>query len=170
MKDTPIQEDPKRYLNEPAILLATWFGSGLLPKFPGTWGSLAALPFAWALHTFLGWQGLVLGTALAYSLGICASNRYVSRIGGDDPGAVVIDEVAGLWMTLIPAAYLVTMPDVLTYAIAFVLFRIADIAKPWPVSWADSQIKGGLGIMLDDLLAALYSGAGVILYLIYLRS
>ncbi|MBC8268055.1 MAG: phosphatidylglycerophosphatase A [Rhodospirillaceae bacterium] len=156
-------------LSDPAVLLATWFGSGLLPIMPGTWGSLAALPFAWALHITFGWSGMALAALAAFVIGIWASNAYISRLGGDDPGPVVIDEVAGQWLTLVPAAYLAPFaPDLITYLVAFVLFRIADIFKPWPASWADRTIHGGLGIMLDDILAAIYSGLALAVYLKYL--
>ncbi len=158
-------------LNNPAILIATWFGSGLLPKAPGTWGSLAALPFAWALHLTGGWVGLALATLAVFFIGIWASNGYVARLGGEDPGSVVIDEVAGQWLTLIPAAYLSpNAPDLITYAIAFGLFRLADIFKPWPASWADRTIKGGLGIMVDDIIAAIFSAAGLTLFMVYFGS
>ncbi len=154
-------------LNSPAILIATWFGSGLLPKAPGTWGSLAALPFAWTIHALLGWPGLALATVVVFFIGIWASNGYIRRLGGDDPGAVVVDEVAGQWLTLIPAAYFMpNNPDFLVYVIAFVLFRLADIFKPWPASWADKNIKGGLGIMVDDIVAAIFSTVGLALYIV----
>jgi phosphatidylglycerophosphatase A len=153
---------------DPAVLLATWFGSGLLPFAPGTWGSLAALPFAWALHMSLGWSGLALAAIAAFVVGIWAANGYVVRLGGADPGPVVIDEVAGQWLTLVPAAYLAPLaPDLLTYGVAFVLFRIADIFKPWPASWADKKLHGGLGIMLDDIFAALYAGLGLTIFMLY---
>lgn len=156
-------------LTSPAILVATWFGSGFLPIFPGTWGSLAALPFAWWLHTWLGLTGLAVATLGAFLIGLWASIGYLARFGGDDPAPVVIDEVAGQWLTLIPAAYLAPLaPDLITYAIAFVLFRLADIFKPWPASWADTKIHGALGIMLDDILAAIYSATGLALMIIYL--
>ena len=92
-------------------------------------------------------------------------DNWVSR----DPGPVVIDEVAGQWLTLVPAAYLApSTPDLITYLIAFILFRIADIFKPWPASWADRTIHGGLGIMLDDIIAAIYSGLCLTVYIQYL--
>ncbi|NQU55777.1 MAG: phosphatidylglycerophosphatase A [Rhodospirillales bacterium] len=168
MTDNTPENGHRSALATPAVLLATWFGSGLLPLIPGTWGSLAALPFAWALHVSLGWGGLAIAAFTVFGIGIWASNGYVARLGGDDPGPVVIDEVAGQWLTLVPAAYLTPSPDVLTYLIAFVLFRIADIFKPWPASWADRKLHGGLGIMLDDIFAALYSGAGLTLFMLYL--
>jgi len=147
-------------LRDPGVLMATWFGSGLLPKAPGTWGSLAALPFAWLIAETAGPIGLAVGTLLVFVVGVWASNVYVRQSGGDDPGPVVIDEVAGQWMTL--AAVPV---DVRYYLVGFILFRLADIFKPWPASWADRSVKGGLGIMLDDVLAAIYSGGA--LYAVY---
>ncbi len=135
----------------PAILLATWFGTGVLPRAPGTWGSAAALPFAWAIHTAFGWQGLALASILVFGIGVWASEVYVRQSGAEDPGPVVIDEVVGQWLVLIPVA-----PDLLHYLVGFALFRLFDITKPWPVSWADRNVKGGLGVMLDDVLAAIY--------------
>jgi len=166
--DAAVPKHPASALKNPAVLLATWFGSGLLPKAPGTWGSLAALPPAWLLHTTTGWVGLAVGALVAFVVGIWAANGYTAKLGGDDPGPVVIDEVAGLWLTLLPAAYFAPLsPDFVTYGAAFVLFRLADIFKPWPVSWADSRIKGGLGIMLDDLLAGIYAGLVLTLIILY---
>ncbi len=151
-------------LANPAVLLATWFGSGLLPKAPGTWGSLAALPLAWVIHMNAGWVGLAVGVVIVFFVGIWAADGYTARLGGDDPGPVVIDEVAGQWLTLLPVAWLAPFsPDIVGYGVAFVLFRLADIIKPWPVCWADRTIKGGLGIMLDDLLAGIYAGLAVVL-------
>jgi phosphatidylglycerophosphatase A len=135
------------------MLLATWFGAGLLPKAPGTWGSLAALPFAWLIATAAGWPGLLAAPLLVFVIGCWAADRAARQLGIDDPGLVVIDEVAGVWLVLL----LATPPDPLLYAAGFLLFRLFDITKPWPVSWADRQIGGGLGIMLDDILAALYA-------------
>ncbi len=133
-------------------LVATWFGAGLLPRAPGTWGSLAALPCAWLIVRAGGWPLLALGTALVFALGAWAADQEAKLTGIQDPGSIVVDEVAGQWLTLLAAPL-----DPLAYGIGFVLFRVADIAKPWPVSWADRKIKGGFGIMLDDVLAAAYA-------------
>ncbi len=143
-----------------ARLIATWGGCGFLPKMPGTWGSLAALPFAWGLHSLGGWPLLGGAALLTFGVGIWASGVAARTQGLDDPSEVVIDEVAGQWLTLA-----VVPPDLLFYVLGFILFRIADILKPWPVSWADRNLKGGLGIMLDDVLAAVY--AGVVLFLLH---
>jgi phosphatidylglycerophosphatase A len=137
----------------PAVLLGTWFGAGLLPRAPGTWGSLAALPFAWGLYQGLGTAGLAAAAVVLFAVGTWAAGVYARHDDREDPSAVVVDEVVGQWLVL-----LAVPPDVILYALGFVLFRIADIVKPWPVSWADRSIKGGLGIMLDDVLAALYAG------------
>ena len=142
----------------PPILLATWFGAGLMPKAPGTWGSLAALPFAWAISANGGQVALLIGAVFAFGVGWWASNVYLQHFGGEDPGPVVIDEVAGQWLTLAAVA-----PDPVLFGVGFGLFRLVDIYKPWPVSWADQKVKAGLGIMLDDILAALYAGAGLYL-------
>ena len=143
-------------LRHPAVLLATWFGVGLLPKAPGTWGSLAALPFAWAIHATFGAAGLAIATVAVFGVGLWASSRYVRRAGIADPGAVVIDEVAGQWLTLLPAG-----TDPVLYGAGFVLFRVADIWKPWPVSWADRSLPGGFGVMADDILAGAIAGAAL---------
>jgi len=144
-------------LRHPSTLLATWFGSGLLPKAPGTWGSLAALPFAWAIQVTGGQLALLVAAGIAFLVGIWASDRMARDIGIKDPGAVVIDEVAGQWLTLafVPLS-------AWGYVAGFVLFRAADITKPWPASLADRRVGGGLGIMLDDIVAGLYAGLALL--------
>jgi phosphatidylglycerophosphatase A len=138
----------------PAGLAATWFGVGFLPKAPGTWGSLAALPFAWAIHQTLGRPGLAAAIVIVFVVGVWSSTVIVGRGGSGDPSAIVVDEVVGQWLVLV-----VVHPDVFLYAAGFVLFRAADIVKPWPVSWVDRRVKGGLGVMLDDVAAAAYAAA-----------
>ncbi|MBT3658442.1 MAG: phosphatidylglycerophosphatase A [Rhodospirillaceae bacterium] len=150
-------------LSDPSILLATWFGAGYLPKAPGTWGSLAALPFAWVIAEWSGGVGLAVAVLIVFGVGLWASVGYLRLGGGEDPGPVVIDEVAGQWLTLVPFA-----PDPLLYGLGFVFFRIADIIKPWPVSWADGHVKGPMGIMLDDVLAGIYAGAALYAVNVYL--
>jgi len=163
MSDASPEPIPKA--NAPAILLATWFGAGRLPRFPGTWGSLAALPFAWGIQTFGGWQGLGLATLAVFLIGLWSAAEYI-RDGDDpdpnsDPGPVVIDEVAGQWLTLLAAPL-----DPVFYAAGFALFRFFDILKPWPVSWAERSFKGAAGIMLDDIAAGIYAG-GILYGIVY---
>jgi len=132
-------------------LLCTWFGLGRLPGAPGTWGSLGALPFAWLLQIQGGPAALGIAILTLCALSAWAIPAYLRHRPGDDPGEIVIDEVAGQWLVL-----LLTPPDLILYAIGFCLFRALDISKPWPASWADRKLHGAAGIMLDDLLAALY--------------
>jgi len=133
-------------------VLGTWFGAGLLPGMPGSWGSLAALPCAWAIRSLSGIAGLAIAAVIIFSVGCWAAGTIARTSGLTDPGAIVIDEVAAQWLVLLPAPL-----DPLSYAVAFLLFRLFDIWKPWPVGWADHWVDGGLGIMLDDLLAAVYA-------------
>jgi len=152
MSDVSQDKSPKP--NAPAVLLATWFGAGRLPRFPGTWGSLAALPFAWGIQMFGGWHGLAIATLAVFLIGLWSASEFIRGGGDPDPGPVVIDEVAGQWLTLIAVPL-----DPVFYGAGFVLFRFFDILKPWPVSWAERSFKGAAGIMLDDIAAGLYAGA-----------
>jgi phosphatidylglycerophosphatase A len=148
---------------DPACMLATWFGVGRLPRAPGTWASLAALPLAAALD-WLGGPWLVLLAALAlFGLGVWASDRYMVACGLHDPAAVVVDEVVGQWLTL---ALLPLTP--IAYLLGFVLFRIADMVKPWPADWIDRTVAGGVGVMLDDVVAGIYAGALALALLVWL--
>jgi phosphatidylglycerophosphatase A len=139
---------------DPATMLATWFGVGYAPVAPGTWGSLAALPFAWGIAALAGAWALAPAAALLFLAGWAASNRVVAAGQDSDPQIIVVDEVVGQWLTLA-----VVPPSLGAYAGGFLLFRAADILKPWPASWADRKVGGGLGVMLDDVLAALYAAA-----------
>lgn len=146
-------------LSDLRILLATWFGSGYAPKAPGTGGSLLALPFGWGIAHFGGQTWLGIATVIVTLIGVWVANAYMAQAGEHDPGPVVIDEVAGQWLAMLPLAAAINWQIIL---IAFVLFRLFDIVKPWPISWADKNIKGGLGVMLDDVLAG--AAAAAILY------
>jgi phosphatidylglycerophosphatase A len=143
-------------------VLGTWFGAGLLPVVPGSWGSLAALPCAWVIRSLWGVAGLALAAVIVFAAGCWAAATIAKASGVRDPGAIVIDEVAAQWLVLLPAPL-----DPLSYAVAFLLFRIFDIWKPWPVRWADRRLSGGLGVMLDDLLAAVYA---VLVFLVALTT
>jgi len=145
-----------------ATWLATWFGAGRLPWAPGTWGSLAALPLAWLLLALGGPWLLLIAAALVFVLGLWASDRYMKAVGLHDPGAIVIDEVAGQWLTLAIAPL-----DPLAFLLGFVLFRVADVLKPWPANWLDRRVGGAFGVMIDDVAAAVYAG-GVLAIVIWL--
>lgn len=135
-----------------AHCLAIWFGAGLLRPAPGTWGSLAALPPAALIAWLLGWPGLLAGTLIILAVGLWASELYMRDTGRHDPKEVVIDEVAGQWLALLPVATYWEL-----YPAAFLFFRFFDIAKPWPASWADRDLPGSLGVMTDDIFAGGYS-------------
>ena len=148
-RDASLQGMP---LSHPAAFIATWGGVGLLPFAPGTWGTLAALPCAWVIHMLFGWTGLAAATLVVTLAGIWASGEVIRHLGREDPGLVCVDEVAGTLLTLIfaPRTWW-------AYAGAFVLFRVADVVKPFPASWCDRNLHGGAGAMLDDVAAALWS-------------
>lgn len=131
--------------------IATWFGSGHAPIASGTAGSLAALPFAWIIQTSFGNFALLFASVAMFFAGWWASNQYLKFNGGDDPREIVVDEVAGQWLLLS-----VMVPTWQAYFFGFLLFRVFDVVKPWPVSLADQKIEGGLGVMADDMLAAMY--------------
>jgi phosphatidylglycerophosphatase A len=148
---------------DPAILLATWFGAGFLPVAPGTWASLAALPCA-ALLVWLGGPVLVLAAGVAvFVLGIWAADAYMQTVQVHDPSAIVIDEVVGQWVTV---AFLPLDP--VMYALGFVLFRVLDVLKPWPANFIDRAVTGGLGVMLDDVVAGAYAAGALWLMLPWL--
>lgn len=147
---------PRPSLSSPAILIATGLGTGYLPKAPGTWGSLLAAVLAWPLAQAGGPVALLVGAALATLVGTWATRIYMERTGTQDPGAVVIDEVAGQWLALA-----LCPPHPLWWAAAFVAFRIADIAKPFPASWIDRNLHSAFGVMLDDLVAGAYAALAV---------
>ncbi len=139
-------------LSHPAMLIASGFGIGLLPGAPGTWASLAALPCAWLIRGAGGPTALAIAAAIAFLGGWWAAARVTSATPASDPGWVVIDEIAAQWLVLLAVPQRVWL-----YAAAFLAFRLFDIWKPFPVSWCDRTIKGGLGVMLDDIAAAIYA-------------
>lgn len=150
-------------LRQPPVLLATWFGCGLLPWAPGSWGSAAALPFAWLILWQAGAYGLLAAAVALLGVGIWAAGVYAERTASEDPGPVVIDEVTAQWLTLVPtASHLPAAPDPVHVLAGFILFRIADIVKPWPARWAERELPGGLGIMMDDVIAAAYAALGLV--------
>jgi phosphatidylglycerophosphatase A len=136
-------------LKNPVHLLACGFGSGLAPKAPGTFGTLAAIPF-WLALQLLAWPWYALAVAAAFILGIHICGRTARDIGVRDHGAIVWDEFVGLWIALAFAP-----PHWGWVLMGFALFRLLDIWKPWPIRWFDRNVHGGLGVMLDDAVAGL---------------
>lgn len=140
--------------------IATWFGAGYSPVAPGTAGSLAAILIAVLLHEYAGWGVLhfVAMAGLSFPIGVWAADKMESRMGVKDPGIVVIDEVAGQWVTLAG----VTAFHWQSWMAALVLFRIFDILKPPPVRQLE-RLRGGVGILADDIAAGAYGA--LLLYL-----
>jgi phosphatidylglycerophosphatase A len=139
-------------LSEPAVLLATWFGAGLSRKAQGTCGSLAALPCVWLMMRDFGQAGLAGAIILVFLCGWWAASRIEEKTGESDAQYIVIDEVAGQGLAL-----LFVPLDLTLYFVGFLLFRLFDILKPWPVNAVESRLKGGLGVMADDLAAGAYA-------------
>ena len=138
-------------LTDPIHFLALGFGSGLSPKAPGTMGTIAAIPVFLLMANFPTINYLaVLGVMSMFGIYICG--KAASDAGVHDHGAIVWDEIVGyvITMILVPA----TVTNVL---VGFVLFRIFDIFKPWPISWLDKNCHGGIGIMADDILAGVFA-------------
>lgn len=132
------------------MLLATGFGAGYLPKAPGTWGTLVALPIYLLLH------GLAPGPYIAtlaglFFIGILIAGSAEKIVDRADPGLIVIDEIVGMLITLIgaPLHWLVIL-------VGFTLFRFFDVLKPFPIGLVDQRFHGGIGIMLDDVVAGIY--------------
>ncbi len=143
-------------MSNPWHLLATGFGSGLSPVVPGTMGSLASIPF-WYLLTLLPWQLYSLAVMMSICIGVYICHRTAKDMGTHDHGSIVWDEFVGMWITLMA---LPTM-DWQWVAAGFVIFRLFDMWKPWPIRWFDRNIHGGMGIMVDDIVAGVIS-AGVL--------
>lgn len=136
----------------PAHFIALGFGAGLSPVAPGTFGTLVALPVAWALHA-LGSDALFVAVIVALLvIGAWASQVTGRHMGVADHGAIVIDEVAAFLLVLFFVG-----DNPLRQAFAFLLFRVFDIVKPPPIGYVDGAVKNGVGVMLDDLLAAGYT-------------
>ncbi len=143
-----------------AYWLAVWFGVGLLPFAPGTWGSLVALVLGLPILKYFGPTGLAIAIVFVMIAGIWASGLHQQISGLHDRGEVVIDEVVGQWITLLPLGFFtVTQSEALDIFLAFLLFRGFDIIKPWPIDIMDLRLKGGRGVMLDDVAAGLFAAA-----------
>jgi len=150
-------------MRNPWHLLATGFGSGLSPFMPGTVGSVAAIPFWW-LMTFLPLQLYSLVVLVGISVGVYLCHRTARDMGVHDHGSIVWDEFVGMWITLMAIPVL----NGWWVLAGFVIFRIFDIWKPWPIRWFDKNVHGGMGIMVDDIIAGVVSaavlyGAGLLL-------
>jgi len=150
----------KAFLSHPVHWLALGFGSGLMPKAPGTAGTLVAIPLI--LSTAALSFSLKLGILILITLvGIYLCGKSAELLGVHDHGSIVWDEIAGFYLTA-----LFVPVSLFWIVLGFIFFRIFDILKPWPIKQLDAQVHGGLGIMLDDIIAGVF--AGVLLYILQL--
>ena len=156
-------------LDRAVYWLGLGLGSGLPRRAPGTWGTVGGLIVAIPLLS-LGFIPFLIITLLACVVGIWICDRTSNLMGGHDDPHIVWDEWAGMWITLLPLSYMITNVDdfwhdivktssLIALLIAFILFRFFDIIKPPPIGWADRQVAGGLGIMLDDIIAGVMAAA-----------
>lgn len=153
---------PPRLLLHPFGLLSLGFGSGLVPVAPGTAGTLAAIP-VYLLMQDLALPVYVVTVSLLFIAGIPLCAWTARQLGVHDHPAIVWDEIVGYLITMLaaPAGWQ-------WMAAGFVLFRLFDIAKPWPIRWLDRQVHGGFGIMLDDLVAGVFAAVVLQLFFYYL--
>jgi len=147
------QRIPLTLLTDPGHLLSFGFGSGLSPYAPGTFGTLVAIPI-YLLAAYFGTWSVVLSCLFICLLGIVICGRTTRTLGVHDHPAIVWDEIAGYFVTM-----LFVPLSVMSVILGFALFRLFDILKPWPISVIDSRVKGGLGVMLDDILAGVFACA-----------
>jgi phosphatidylglycerophosphatase A len=146
----------------PIHWLAFGFGSGLAPKAPGTVGTVFAI-LPWLLLTQLSDTNYLVLVGIASLVGIYICGRSSELLGVHDHKGIVWDEFCGLWIALYACPL-----ELLPVIVGFGLFRFFDIVKPWPISWCDKELQGGLGIMLDDVIAGLFAWVGLQLILPYL--
>ena len=149
---------PGTLFRNPANFLALGGGSGLAPKAPGTFGTLAAVPLAFLMPAGVAAQIVVI--VVLFVIGVWCCDRCARDLGVHDHGGIVWDEIVGYLLTML------ALPRSLGWIVlGFVLFRVFDIAKPWPIGAIDRRVGGGFGIMIDDIVAALF--AAVILQLLW---
>ncbi|TQV66954.1 phosphatidylglycerophosphatase A [Exilibacterium tricleocarpae] len=138
-------------LRRPLLWLAFGFGAGLSPRAPGTAGTLVAVPVYLLIQDWspMAYAALLL---LTFAAGVYLCHRSAAILGVHDHPGIVWDEMVGLWITLFlaPSGWVWLL-------LGFVLFRFFDIVKPWPISWLDKNVHGGLGIMVDDVLAGIFA-------------
>lgn len=145
-------------LKNPIHLLAFGLGSGLAPKAPGTFGTLAALPIWWFCLAHLNTELYALVLLISFVIGVAICQITSHDMGVHDHGGIVFDEWVGVWITLLwlPQGNGL-WPDLAWLTAGFIAFRFFDIIKPWPIRWLDQKVAGGFGIMIDDVLAGVFA-------------
>ena len=150
-------------LKDPVVFIALGFGSGLSPIAPGTAGTIIAIPLYLLLSQFDFWIYLAVTMFVTFA-GIWLSAYTANKLKVHDHPSIVIDEIAGFFITM------ALVPNELIWiVIGFALFRFFDAVKPWPISWIDKNVKGGLGIMIDDVVAGVVSLLCMVLLMPYVN-
>lgn len=165
-------EQRRALLATPAGWLACGFGSGLTPVAQGTFGSLAALlPWLWLRELPL-WICLIVLLG-GFALGVWACDVAGRALGVEDHRSLVWDEFIGQWIALLPLQVSSLLPaggfQWWMLALGFVLFRLFDVWKPWPIRWLDRRVKGGFGVMIDDVIAGVFAGVVLGVFLQWMR-
>ena len=138
-------------IKDPVLFLAFGFGSGLSKKMPGTLGTVAAIPLYWVLQQSNDWVYLI-ATAISVVIGVAICDQAAKKLQVHDYGGIVWDEIAGFLITMcwVPFSWQ-------SLLVGFLLFRLFDIVKPWPIRWLDKHVSGGFGIMIDDVVAGAFA-------------
>ncbi|MBD3815062.1 MAG: phosphatidylglycerophosphatase A [Halothiobacillus sp.] len=164
LKNPPIPHLASRVWRDPVLWLAFGFGSGLAPKAPGTFGTLPGVALAWLIGMLAASLAVPAGYLMAAvvflltPIGVFLCGRASEKLGVHDHGGIVFDEIVGV---LIPFILIPVTPLNLLWG--FLAFRVFDVIKPWPISWLDRHVSGGLGIMIDDLLAGVFALAALLI-------
>lgn len=159
-----MSKESELVFRSPTAFLAFGFGSGLAKKAPGTFGTLVAMPILWLMQPFQLslWFGVFL--LVTFLIGIYLCDKTARELGVHDHGGIVWDEFVGVWITFWGVAL-----TPLSLVLGFALFRFFDIVKPFPIRWLDKKVPGGLGIMIDDVLAGIFAWGALQIILILLR-
>lgn len=145
-----MQDTSKFNIKNPVHFLALGFGSGLLKPAPGTWGTLIAIPiyYLMAVNLQMSLDSYLLVVISSFAVGVYICGKAASDVGEHDHSAIVWDEIVGFLITMLAVS-----PTIINIAIGFILFRVFDIVKPWPIRTIDRSVSGGFGIMVDDVIA-----------------
>lgn len=132
--------------------LATWFKSGVITPMSGTWGTLFSMPLVYIVYMLFGFAGIAIASLVIFFIGLWAANKFEKESKTHDNSMIVIDETAGV---LVGA--LALNGTLLSFILLFFLFRFFDVIKPWPIGWLDKKVDGGFGVMIDDVIAGLFT-------------
>lgn len=147
---------------EPKIMLATWFGAGLIRPAPGTMGTFAALPLGYLIMVLGGQVGLLFASIILLIIGTVSADYYGNKSGVKDDQSIVVDEAVGVWIAALFAERHIGL-----WLLAALLFRLFDIWKPWPASLFDNRSRDGFDVMMDDVVAGIYALLGVSIVALY---